>query len=111
MARQLRVILLQLLLIAGFSASGSPLLAATALSPANDTASLPCLDCPPPDDQHTANCCIQTHQGCSSCSAVDHGLVSTAGPVRQTGFAEPPAYQSGLVYAPLKPPPRTYLKH
>lgn len=102
----LRVMLLQLLLV-----TNAGLLPADT-APAHDsiTAASHCLDCPAPAEELAVDCCIQVHQGCSSCASIHQSNLTLVISVSYDSFPELHKQASGPVYAPVKPPPRVLLK-
>lgn len=105
----LRVILLQLLLVTGLVVNAGLLPADTAPSHNSLTAASHCLDCPAPAEELAVDCCIQVHQGCSSCASIHQSALTMHISANQDSFPELHKQTSGPVYAPLKPPPRTVL--
>ena len=105
----LRVMLLQLLLVTGLVANAGLLPADTA--PAHDsiTVASHCLDCPAPAEELAVDCCIQVHQGCSSCASIHQSALTVHISTGHDSFPELHKQASGPVYAPLKPPPRFVL--
>lgn len=109
MGRILRVILLQLLLVAGLVSTGGPLLAVTAQAHESTAPLSHCLDCPAPTEEFAVDCCLQVHQGCSSCASIHQDTLTVHISTSHDSFPELHRQVSGQVYAPLKPPPRTVL--
>lgn len=109
MGRILRVILLQLLLVTGLVSTAGPLLASTAQAHESTTPLSHCLDCPAPAEELAVDCCLQVHQGCSSCASIHQSMLTVAIAGGRAGFPELHGRPSGPAYAPLKPPPRFVL--
>lgn len=109
MGRMLRVIVLQLLLVTGLVTNAGLLLANAAPSHDSITVTSHCLDCPASTEELAVDCCIQVHQGCSSCASIHQSALTVHISIRHDSFPELHTQASGPVYAPLKPPPRTVL--
>ncbi|TDQ38625.1 hypothetical protein [Thiopseudomonas denitrificans] len=105
----LRVMLLQLLLVTGLVANAGLLPADTAPVHDSITVASHCLDCPAPAEELAVDCCIQVHQGCSSCASIHQSNLTLAISTGYNLFPELQHQPSGPVYAPLKPPPRSVL--
>lgn len=106
MGKLLRIILLQLLLIAGLVTAGGPLPVDDARHAVSTASISHCLDCPAVAAEDAADCCIQVHQGCSSCASIHQNPLVAHISSDQTGFSEPASHRLLLAHAPLKPPPR-----
>lgn len=109
MGKLLRVVLLQLLLVAGLATAGGQLLATPTAPHVFTDSNIHCLDCPAPAGDSFTDCCIQVHQGCSSCASIHQSNLTLAITTSHELFPELQHQASGPVYAPLKPPPRFVL--
>lgn len=109
MGKLLRIVLLQLLLVAGLATAGGQLLATPTAPHVFTDSNIHCLDCPAPAGDSFMDCCIQVHQGCSSCASIHPSLLIASIPPVRTGFDEPHSRLAVPVYTPPKPPPRTVL--
>lgn len=109
MDKLLRVVLLQLLLLAGLATSDAQLLAAPMQPHTVSDSSVHCLDCPATNAESVIDCCIQPHQGCSSCVSIQQGAVTLTFSANHLNFPELHKQPSQPFHAPIKPPPRSVL--